>query len=103
MRAIVADSLQEVALRFIQEYAHDRAGDRDVETGLHQQALLYLRWRHAGLLGERLNPGGVHLHHSKVLRAIAVDVDRAWISTFHCVNRWQDPWRQMIERSHARH
>jgi len=90
-------------MRFVQEYPHDRAGDRYVETGIEKHALLYLWLRHAGLHGKRLHLGRVHLHHSKVLRAIAVNVDCARVTTFHRVNRWQPPRWQMVERRNARH
>jgi general secretion pathway protein G len=95
---VVTDRQHQVATRLVQVGAQDRRGRGDVEAAIIDQALADLPFTHAGDLCEIGEPARVDLHDAKVLRAVAVRMNRADITAFHGLNRWQHARRQVIER-----
>ncbi len=100
---VVTDRQHQVAMRLVQVGAHDRPGGGDVEATVTDQARTDVAFSHARDLCEIGEPARVDLHNAKVLRSVAIRMNRADITTFHRLNRWQHAWRQVIERRGGGH
>jgi general secretion pathway protein G len=100
---VVTDRQHQVAMRLVQIGAHDGGSRGDVEAAVIDQALADVAVAQARDLCEVGEPARVDLHDAKILRSVAVRVNRADITAFHRLNRWQHARRQMIKRGSGGH
>jgi general secretion pathway protein G len=100
---IIADRQHQVATRLVQVGTHDRRGRSDVEAAIIDQPRSDVRFSDTRDLCEVDEPARVDLHDAKVLRSVAVRMNRADITTFHRLYRWQHTWWEVIERRRGGH
>lgn len=100
---VVTDRPHQVAVRLVEIGTHDRTGRGDVEAAIVDQARPHVALTQTRDLCERGKPARVDLHDAKILRSVAVRMNRAHVTAFHRLNRWQHAWRQLIERSGGGH